>query len=207
MAITIITAPESTRLTTLATVKLHLGITSNTDDALINTFIDSASSRASSYCNRQFAQSRIKETLQNSGTKNLRLSKIPVPEIHTVEYDNIVVDPTSYYFENANTGLITNYFLWNNTYEKFLYEVEYTFGYVLPSYTTGVRNLPHDIELAVIDLVKTNYLNRKADTTIIDEAVAQVYSVKRNPNGILNPATGMTPFAQAILQNYRYLNI
>lgn len=207
MAITVVTAPESTRLTTLATVKSHLGITSNTDDDLMNSFIDMASDRAVSYCNRPFAQSRIKETVQNCGTKNIRLSRTPVTTIHAVEYKDETVDNTSYYFESANTGLITNYFNWTNTEQKFDYEIEYTYGFVLPSFSTGTRNLPHDLELAIIDLVKATYINRKADTTIISEAVAQVYTVKRNKNGILNLSTGLTPFAQAILSNYRYFNI
>lgn len=60
-----VTPADSQDLTTLANVKLELGITTTAEDATIAMWIDQASGVVSDYCNRSFGQETVLETIRN----------------------------------------------------------------------------------------------------------------------------------------------
>src|SRR4030065_1386508 len=197
MTITVVTAVESYDLTELATVKAEMGITGSTDDTFIFRLITVASDAITTYCNRQFALARIKETMQSQGGKNLALSYFPLITLHTLKYKTVAVTAADYYVERLNAGIITNIDFWENTDQLFSYEADYTYGYVLPSYT-ATSTLPAAIEQAAIDTVRAMYMLRARDTTLLTEELPQVYKAAYSSAASMGGGAGLPAYAASL---------
>jgi len=176
VSIIVSVAAESKQLTTLATVKELLSITVTTDDVLINKLIDRVSASIVGYCGLEFAQQTYIETLATRASLNLSITHTPLVDVVLITFDGVTVDASDYKVQQDEAGLIFNKYYWCNTGSEQKYSVTYKGGYVLPSFTIGTRNLPEDIEFAVLENVKQAYLTRKENSNIQAESVPNVYS-------------------------------
>lgn len=175
MTITVTTAAESTDLTTLDNVKAEIGITVSDYDTILSRYISRASQTIVNLCGRDFAQQRITETMRSAGGSLLILSRAPVATLHSISYDSVAVASSNYYLDSAEAGMVRNPTGWTYTGFELDYSVDYTYGYVLPSFSSGTVDLPLDIEQACIDIVKAFYLTRKRDPSIEKEGVPSVF--------------------------------
>ena len=213
MAITITTPADTKRLCELSTLKADLGITGGDDDTALELKIDQASAAIVAYCEREFARETVKETLAGFGEFNLMLKRTPIISIASILYDAVTVDATDYVVNEPDVGLVYNKFRWRDTARglvgigripennsrEYLYEANYTAGYLLPS-ETG-RDLPFDIEAACLQLSSMLWKGRNRDQSIESEAVSGVYSVKYSASTLL---TGHFPPAiNSLLEKWR----
>lgn len=179
MSIQVLEPPPSTWLTSLEAVKLTLGITDNSQDELLGSLIASASDFVKSYTGRDFALQTVKESLAGRGLPDLVLSLTPIVEVEKVEFDDTEID--DWVILDKEAGFIQRKFGFNSTnipydtinrfpsnYEEKRWHVTYTGGYVLPSFgcSQGQRNLPYDLERAIIGMVKTAISSLQFDGTM-----------------------------------------
>jgi hypothetical protein len=71
-------SPSSDYLTTLARVKIHLGISSSTYDSSLTNKLGAASRAIENYCDRMFLSTAVTEYFNGSGTDYLQLNYFPV---------------------------------------------------------------------------------------------------------------------------------
>ncbi|MGQ0664609.1 MAG: phage head-tail connector protein [Pseudomonadota bacterium] len=190
--ITVLTAASSRDLTVLATVKAELNISVTTHDSFLATVIQQASAAIVSFCNREFAQERVKETVPGFGGLFLMVSRLPIATVHAIKEgdDLVTVGASDYALHDRLTGQIRSKVGgWAHSAgqgygalgrplpgsETARYEVEYTGGYMLPS-MSGTRDLPHDIERACVETVKARYLARTRDPNVTSESADGIYS-------------------------------
>lgn len=206
MTITVITAPETNLLTTLANVKLYMGLDDTVEyDAILDNVLQYVTAQIESYTGRQFGLQTIKETLPGNGRANMVLTGYPIRSITHVKYDGSTVDADEYVLQEPDKGFLYCENNWRYTAQKFSYEVQYQFGYVLPGFATGTRNLPYDLEMACIDLVNDCMDKREVASNIESESVPQVYSVKYKTDA--NGAMSMPASVKAVLDRYRVPNL
>jgi len=204
MAITVVSAAESNDLTSLANVKADLNISGSDDDAYLGRLISSTSSAIESYCGRKFAQQTITETLANDGSDTIVLSRHPVATLSSITYKGATVSSDDYFLDSAEAGIVRHDTKWNNTGRQLDYAVEYTYGYVLPSFSSGTVDFPKDLEYAVISTIKAAYYDRNSNPNIAKESIPQVYSIERFGAGSGKLAPSTIPYeALQILDMYR----
>lgn len=179
--ITIITAPESYNLTTVASLKSMLNITDSASDTKLGDCIARASSIITNYCNRQFAQTRVSEKIRVNGRDftTIQLENAPINTLHSFKYLGDDVASTDYSTDELCYGRILSgenlqFFYSGRLYS---YSAEYTFGYVLPSFTVGIPNLPSDLEYAALQIAKMAFLTSDKHPNIKMEDVPDVYRV------------------------------
>lgn len=189
----IITPASSTKLTTLARVKLELKITKGDDDSLLNSKIDEASSDIQLALGYAVPSEAVQETFwhehrQQFGygfgwrsdghqSESLILRRKAVSAITSVTVDDTVLDPSEYRLD-ADAGIL--YRLDTSGYPcLWLFSksiiVAYTAGYVLPG--APGANLPASIEGATVDLLESFWLGRGRDPAIKSEEIMGVRRV------------------------------
>lgn len=169
--LTVITPADSRELTSLETVKLELGLTGVDDDAYIGGLIDQASAAVETWCGRPFALEEVCETLDLTARSSvLLLSRWPVTSIASITASGISLDPSAFEFD-GNSGQV---FRITETGTRCAWGigrtvVKYSTGYVLPG--EEGRTLPHDIEWAVLSLIRAAFLGRARDPMIRSETI------------------------------------
>jgi len=91
-------------LTSLANLKQWLGITTSTDDAVLERAIDRATSRVESYLERNIRQRSYTEWRSGEGVSTIRLYQWPVSQVTNVWSGNIalmVIGSTSGYLRSS----------------------------------------------------------------------------------------------------------
>jgi hypothetical protein len=209
-------ALSSHALTTVAEVKTALGISGSDDDSLIERLINAASDRVERYCGRHFERDdAAEETIAGYGQHELRVLRTPINSITSITYDDGEID-TTYVTFDANAGLIFRAGGWAWTAhstsdivpapiplsERRLYVVTFSGGYVLPKDDGDpARDLPYDLEQAVIDLVSSDYLSRTRDLSVKSERLLS-YSVSYHGE---SESDGMPASVRSVLERYRVL--
>ncbi len=205
MSVTVDVAAESKKLTTKEAVQELLGLAGGTDDVLIDNLIDRVSASIVTYCGRGFAQQTYTETLTSLVDYNLVVENTPLVSVSLITLDGDTVPAADYTLQDPKPGFIFNRNFWSWTGAEQLYSVTYIAGYVLPSFTSGTKNLPKDVEMAALESIKSAYLGRATDPTSRSEMVPEVYSVSRsvgNANSI-----GITESSKLILDAYKRYTI
>jgi uncharacterized phiE125 gp8 family phage protein len=199
----IVTTPAATTdLTTLAAVKSELGLSTNEHDAQIASYISQASDSVKAYCNRTFARESVIEAFRvDLPSEPLVLTLFPVSAIDSI-IENGVALTTDDFFVDDRDGT-----LWRLSNDRMTHwpcgkiSVAYTAGYLLPG--DDGRDLPHDIERAVIMLAAQSFLGAGTDARVKRESVDGIGSTER----FLLSASGMTPDAEALLARYRQVAV
>jgi hypothetical protein len=168
-SIEIITPAPSYGLTEVSTIKTALGITDSSQDARLYGIIRAVSDLVCSYCGRAFALEEVKESVGGVGLPDLLLSRTPITEITSVNFDDgefndwVILDREAGIVQ-ATSGWASTEYDWTTIsygpapYMRYLWEFTYKGGYVLPGWPSPAkRTLPYDLEMAVVDMVKAQY--------------------------------------------------
>jgi hypothetical protein len=177
MAITVTSAPSTTKLIALADLKALLGISDSANDALLGNIIQRGSDAIARFCNRVFAQRTIIETLPGPGGQLLKLKFSPVVTLTSIALDGETVDSDTYVLTEPEAGIVFRESYWAYTGHKYSYTATYTHGYNLPD-ISGADTLPHDIQQAALELCKGMWLVRQRDPSVTMESVPDVYTVQ-----------------------------
>jgi len=210
-------------LTTIATVKDELAVTSAADDSYIERLINVYSGIIEQLCDRKFGRAvDWTEKKPAEGATHLVLERTPIEGIKSITYYGATIDPSVYEIDDATAGLVR--FI-NSTYEanlgarnttvdslpgtsRLFYLVTYTGGYVLPKDEAAavgetpavVRTLPYDLEQACILGAVSAYRKRGRDRTVQSESLLG-YSVTFARGGAGGDSLPIE--AMAILQSYQ----
>lgn len=151
----VLQAPRAFDLTTLARVKLRLGIEDSSDDVRLQELIEAASSKAEEICGRTFAKQTVTETLPVTHRFRQILSETPIQRIVEVRRDGEVLDPPDYLVEDRDAGFLFRENGWitghqireqgiglnrSPQFSEHIWAFDYVAGYHLPS-QTGVKNV------------------------------------------------------------------
>lgn len=214
-------------LTTVATVEDELGIASSTETARLERMINIASAAAESYCDRVFYRdTAIAEKVEGTDGPLMFLSRGPVHSITSVVYLTTTLDTTEYEIRDSGGHEQTIYNLngsWrrgsirrNDTsqtqvagFERYGYTVTYDAGWYTPKQddddVTVTRDLPYDIEGAVIAMVSFLRRSMGRDPTLKAEAMfesSQQYAVPSGGAGTGNWLVSQVPQAASHLASY-----
>lgn len=179
MSIEVIEAAPSKLLTTVDAVKRTLGILTDTQDELLEEMIAATSDFIVRYTGREFARQVVKESLPGKGVPELLLSLTPVVDIIGTTFKGadagpvILVDRESGVIQREG-GFYSTSMSWTvmaphpSGYYRNDWVIHYEGGYILPGWgeSQGKRNLPYDLERAVIDIVKSQMLTKNLDGTM-----------------------------------------
>jgi hypothetical protein len=179
-------------LTTLDRVKLAIGETTNTNDTLLEQFINRATDYFEARTGRRFAETTYTDELYDGKGDKLFLREYPVTELLAANFSRrtggTISSPTytqvdaDTYVKRLNAGFVQ--FLYghaptvsnavvpdvaSNTNVE-LFKVTYKAGYVIDFATLANNTLPLDIEDFVVRLV-TGRFNRRKGAGIITETV------------------------------------
>jgi hypothetical protein len=176
-------------LTTLSVVKNELGITnSNSDSYLerqINTYSDIFRTATGRPWHRDDAYT---EKVTSTGDTRLHLERRPVRSVSEVKVKGDTVDADGYEIEDDEKGYLRRIDeRWEHTaagrrrvegyatHHELRVEVTYDGGYVTPKQVDdgafSDRDLPHDIEQAVIDSVINAYARKGQPKNVSSESI------------------------------------
>ena len=79
-------ALASNALTTVADVKTYMGVTSSTDDTLIETLVNNVSDQIERWCDRQFAATTFTEFIDARGTRTIAVENPPLVSVDVVAF-------------------------------------------------------------------------------------------------------------------------
>lgn len=223
--IEVLEPPPSRDLTTVAKMKLLMGIADSdtSKDEILADMISSISDFVIRYTGRDFARQVVREKLPGKGTPELILAITPIVEVTSVKYDGQIIDDWTLLdreagfiqrrggFKSTNIPFGTIDRAPSGHYE-YLWEVEYEGGYILPGWgsSQGTRNLPFDLERAVTESVKSYFMSRSLDGNwksykIGDTAISfgAAASLSGGSGAAAAAASGIPVTALGILQWYR----
>ena len=179
MTIEVVTAATDYDLTTVDAVKITLNLPDGLQDPFIATLITRASQAISQYCRRVFAKEEVTETIPGTDTARMFLERVPLISVTSVTYDGDAVDAADYAIERHERGTLLMEDKWTlSTYGDDIgkpdWAIRYYAGWVLPNHS-GTRDLPHDVEQACIETVKTWYHARCRDQSLRTEEIVDAW--------------------------------
>lgn len=225
MTVTVVSANSHKEFTTLIQVKAELGITASSADGLLVSLIQAASDRIETYTGRTFAKEQVTESFGSDGRLTQLLERTPVISIDTVKYNGSTtgVSSTQIEIRDSDAGIIFRDYnnegwkddrilvqniepsptRWKNN----KWEITYTAGYVMPgegsTSSSDYRTLPHDLEHACVQLVKSMWHARTLDPNV---AIRRVGDASETRYLGLQKAS-MDPQTQSILDKYVRVDI
>lgn len=205
-------------LTTVARAKSYLDLTGSSYDLKLTMLILAATQYIQdTYCQRKFKHQTFTQQLYNgNGSPRLYLKNRPiiqgqtltVEERHGIDSsdDWETLDSDDYYVD-YDTGKIT---LVGGRFAEGTqnYRITYTAGYYLPSEaqfqdgTDDEKDLPYDLELAVLDMVSTMYGQTGTTGAIQKEKVGQVEVTYANDAA----TAAMQPHIKKTLDTYKRMS-
>jgi len=176
-------------LTTVSTVESELGLSSGTDTAILERYINALSKRFINRTRRPWHRDdSYTETIKSVGDSRLQVSRRPIRSISQIDVKGDTVDSGDYSIENADAGFIRlDDDFWESTavairrikrhkkYHEFRVDVTYDGGYVTPKQvddgTFSTRDLPPDIERAIYTSVTNAYRHKGRPSGIESEKI------------------------------------
>lgn len=186
MTLIVTTPAATTALTTVDAVKTELDITDGSQDAYLETQINRASALICSYlCVHEADDATVtlgRETLletidpQPHG-RVLYPSRRPIVSVASITEGATVADPANYKVSAAKIVRVQNSlaldYWWTSWFDQSVV-IAYVAGWLLPG--DEGRNLPLEIEMACIDMVKEARFNRNRDLSLRSETTEGVDS-------------------------------
>jgi uncharacterized phiE125 gp8 family phage protein len=161
-------------LTTQEAVKLYLGLTSATDDALIASLVTSASAWVKSYLNRDILEGTYSEVRDGTGTSRLMVGQYPITDVISLTVDGMAVDLTTIVYRGAML-IRTDGATFASGY-----------GNVSVTYKAGYAAVPADIGQAVVKMAAWAYKEKDrlghSSKTVQGEVVA--FQTQDMPNDV-----------------------
>lgn len=139
-------------LTTLETVKAHLGIASGetaSDNRLI-FLVNGFSELFQNYTGRKFAKGTFTEKLDGDCSEKIYLQTLPILSVSEIKLNGIVVSAGGYVVYGDEGSVFYKNGVWPEGNQNI--EVTFTGGYILPKDESEEhpRTLPFDIEMACV---------------------------------------------------------
>lgn len=149
---------NSNALLTLQEVKYHLKVPSGTvsDDATFEMFINAASDRVASFCDRIFLQGTYTELHSGRRQNYLLPNQYPITAISEIRIDN------SREWTNANNLVAAANYVIADFQSTIQYDGSFPSGYnnIRVIYTAGYVTVPSDLKLACLWFVEWYYRHR-----------------------------------------------
>ncbi|MCK1536881.1 MULTISPECIES: hypothetical protein [unclassified Bradyrhizobium] len=208
--VTVASPASDTALTTLARVKLELGIPTGTttSDAILQEKIEEASDDIEAALGFRLVRETAVETFWHEqydvAPEKLVLDRTPVAAIASVVVDGVTIDASAYRLD-PNTGELFALCNGNPSVWVFCRSVVVTCdgGYILPPASN--RTLPKGIEGACVALVSSFWAARGRDPTLRSEEIPDLISATYwvgavGEDGELPPdiVAKLAPFRRAI---------
>ncbi len=218
MTVTVSSSNAATHkeFTLLAVVKDDLGVTGSSEDGLLTGMIQQASDIIISHTGRQFARERVTETLPANDEFTMVLTRTPIVTVHAITHDGSTISSTSYAVDDSSAGILFRETRWTKTtlFANFLspyptdhgrrdWSVDYTAGYIMPG-SSDARTLPHDLERACIDIVKSMYLSKSDNPNVKTQKVGDASETKF---GGSDSASAIPPAALKVLNYWRRMEV
>lgn len=212
-------------LTTVSTVQDELGISGST--STLERYIRQASDFFRRLTGRRWYEETeyVEEVAGYRGKRLLVFDHLPIDQIRTIE---IKIDDTTdelnsgaYEIEDAQSGFIRRIdgSSWELTESYFsniepeytgenlkLYRVTYDGGYVTPedaSQNNKTRDLPYDIEDAVIDFVTSKYVKKGSGSAVDSESIMSASIDYQDTSDVDGVLAGTTPYFSTVVKQYR----
>lgn len=135
---------------TVSQVKAFLGITANTDDALLLQLIEAQSTFIESWCSRSFISQFYIERFSGNGRAEKSLQFYPVQSVQSVMIGLMVLDEVESMLENGFVLNGNQVILTKSVFQQ-------GFMNCVIEYNAGYDYIPLDIQHACIELVATRY--------------------------------------------------
>ncbi len=152
-------------LITLADYKEAEGLTSPKDDLRLTSVIESVSQLVKTYCGNSivdyYSTNKVEEFNIDWSTHIVQLTESPVNSVVSVEKRDSVtasyttVPTTDYYLDTTTDSVL---YVTGSTYKNWPRGA----GAVKVTYTAGYSEVPKDLQLAIVDLVKYYFKDEKA---------------------------------------------
>lgn len=154
-------------LITLSELKSYLWISDDSEDAILNIFVDSASSFVKSYLDRNIEKEDYTEYEDGDAQRIIVLDNYPVNSITSFEYNEWTIDSPDFQEIDAS-----KYKLKPETGKIFLtfYKTRWFQNYKI-KYNAGYDSIPWDLKLATLKLA-ASYYNWKESDGVDRETVA-----------------------------------
>lgn len=181
-------------LTTISGVKAFIGLTTTSDDSLLEDLVDSVSALFETYCDRNFLSREYTEYYDGNNITELFTNQYSITTISGI-WDNSdwdwsdsdLIDSDSYRISSDS-----KYIVFRDTY---LLDYQQNVKVI---YTAGYNSTPYDLEQACIEEVARLYKNKNQ----ID------ISSKSLPDGSVSyVVTDFLPKTLTILNKYRKIRI
>lgn len=224
-------ALPDTSLVNVATIEDELGISTGTETARLERYIQSATALLEGAAGRVFSRTtNISEKYAGRRSPYLILDRAPINDITSVSFLGSPISSTRYVIHDADTGTV---FYINGTWERSEplvhrdishtiapgnerkdYTVVYDAGwYTQPAddNSSGVnaRALPYDIEQAAIAVVAAIYRQRGRDPSVVQESLlgsSQTWA-SMSMDDSDSWLKAHAPIAWGIMQKYRRIQI
>lgn len=146
---------DSDALTTLQAVKDYLGITSNADDALLESFINRVTDSFEAYCARKFKSASYTEYHDGKGSDKLFPKQAPITTVTSIYDDSEWAWGASTLIASTEYRIVDEAYiqLKSTTFMDDVQNVKIT-------YTAGYSTIPADVEHACIE--QAAWLYRKS---------------------------------------------
>jgi hypothetical protein len=141
-------------LTTVANVKLWLGVASGTDDTLLARLVSGVSAWIQEWLGRIIGSAPYTDTLNGNGKTVLAFLRYPVTAVTSVTIDGLVIPArtvlggSGFYFD-ADFLYLDGYCFTQNSRQN-----------VVIVYTAGFAATPLDLEQAAIELIALRYKDK-----------------------------------------------
>lgn len=210
-------------LTTLSVVKNELGITNSNSDSYLERQINTYSRIFQAATGRPWHRDdEYTQKVKSTGDTRLHLERRPVRSVSEVKVKGDTIDPSGYEIENADKGYLRRIDQrWEHTaagrrrvegyatHHELRVDVTYDGGYVTPKQvddgTFSTRDLPHDIEQAVIDSVVNAYARKGKPSNVESESIGPASVSYHVPDEADQTVQGMTVSQsfQGAVQRYK----
>jgi hypothetical protein len=199
--LTVLTPASSRALTTLATVKDEIGITSDEADARLQRWIDEASERIENYLGRVLASETVRESFRlTSAPHCLQLARRPVTAIASIAVDGVTLASSQYEIDGT-AGL-----LYPVSGDR---RVRWFACTVIITYTAGyasIAALPRPIEAACLGLIRHRWATRDRDPMLRSLAIPGVVT-EQYWVGATGDHNDMPPEIAALLDPFRTVTV
>jgi hypothetical protein len=212
--LTVNTVATTYDLTTLATVKAELGLTTTAEDTNLATWITQASAACAAYCNRVFGLETVTEVFRNKflypfrsdnyrNIASIILTRTPVTSLDVLTQDGVILAADVDYQLDPEEGLIYRLNSSDDSLSQWYFKklvVNYKGGYAL------VGTLPHNIERACITQVQAIRASASRDPNVKSENLPGVLSTTYWSPGA-NDNGALAPEVTALLDPYRNVSV
>lgn len=218
------TSSTESSLLSLDSYKAAAKVATTSDDSVMQSSLDRATSLVESYVGYPLRRQVYYETVPAFGSNELLLSRVPVRSIESIYYGSDLVDPTSYDIGSESGGLVYRELGWPWTAgveydlgphpvpksELRSFAVTYEAGYCMNGSTqdgwlTTGEPVPSDLEVAIMMTAAFVYGSQARDPSVTMKRIGDLQiTYQGGPNfSMSTPSMGIPDTVKGMLSHYR----